>query len=269
MKFLIKQVVSNISFPFFRIAEDCFAGRELRVLVYHSIAEELDIDTMGLRVTPERFRAHMKHLRQWGYQVLDIKDIFNKADIAKKSVVLTFDDGYKDFLTSALPILEDFGYPATVFVTVEYLKGNASRQGTGYWENWDKMSWKELKTAASSDRITVGSHSLKHRRLTQLSQQELKEEVARSKEILEDELGIPVDFFAYPYGFYNQVCQNVAMGAGYKAAFTGRIGAVNIAFPYSLNRTEISRYDSEFLEFRKKINGSYDWLRYKYIFGRR
>ncbi len=133
----------------------------------------------------------------------------------------------------------------------------------------EALSWVELKALAKSRKITIGCHGLTHQRCNRLDYGELTRELVHSKEILETELGRRIDLFAYPHGLYNGICRRVLKEAGYKAAFTGRPGLVEYASnPYGLKRTEINRYDCSGSGFRKKINGSYDWLAVKSILDR-
>ena len=174
--------------------------RTIRVLLYHSIDKAIDTDTMGLRISPDDFRRQMRSLRHWGYDVVSIYNIFDKLpsrNSSKKKIILTFDDGYKDFMNNALPILEEFNYPATVFVSIEYLQQAKKETIPDYWNAWDKMSWDELKTIATNPKITFGSHGYHHSKMTEITKQDMTKEIKKSKLILEKELKRSIDFFCY------------------------------------------------------------------------
>jgi len=121
--------------------------------------------------------------------------------------LITFDDGLLNNYTHAYPILRDFGLKAYFFILVGKIGSN------GYM-NQEQI--KELKSYG----MVIGSHGLTHRILTQLSAGELEDEIKASKRALEDALGIEIDNFSVPRGFYNQKVMQLIKEAGYKAAFT-------------------------------------------------
>lgn len=270
VKYIIKKTVSNAISPFYRISESLNKSNNVRVLVYHSINEQDSKDRLGLRISRFDFLGQMQSLKEWGYEVLDIGSIFGKppsdTKIKRKSIILTFDDGYKDFIYNAIPILEEFGYPVTLFVTIEDLQGIKRKITDNYWDTWDKISWSELKSILRNNKVSIGSHGFSHTRFNQLTYNELRKEIVDSKKILENELGRPVDLFSYPHGTYNRICLKLLREAGYKAAFSGKPGLFSsLAKPHEINRTEISNHYSLPSEFRKRINGSYDWTALKNI----
>lgn len=271
IKLKIKKLISNPLFPLYRIKEEFINKGRVRVLAYHSIGNHVNTDVLGLRINQDDFRNQMQSLKDWNYEVIDMDTLFRELPFFKKSeksyIILTFDDGYKDFVTHVLPILKEYGYPVTLFVNIEYLEGIRPKKISGYWENWEKMSWSDLKAIKTNSQVKIGSHGYSHKRLNRLSNEELIKEIKFSKTILENELGERIDFFAYPHGVYNEACLVALKESGYKAAFTGKPGLFDsLSNIYEIKRTEISYYHSSRLEFRKKINGSYDWIAFKDIF---
>lgn len=268
-KVITKQIIANIFYPLYRLNEILNCHTDIRVLLYHSIDNKTCPDSMGLRIKPDDFRKQMQSLKDWGYRVVSIYSIFDKLSFTEqpeKKVILTFDDGFKDFVNHVYPILEKFNYPATIFIVIDYLQGIKKGTKNAYWDSWDKMDWDDLRTIATNPRITFGSHGYGHNKITDLDRQDMIREIKDSKLFLEKELGRDIDFFTYPYGFFNCQCQEIVKEAGYRAAFIGRPGRLNSsASIYSLKRTEISRFDSSAFEFRKKLTGAYDWLNLRYI----
>lgn len=260
----IKKTISNLFSPYYKFKETFINKSSVRILLYHSIGDHVNMDRLGLRVSREVFSNQMQSLKEWGYEIVDIDTIFRELPFLKMSkkkyIILTFDDGYKDFVTNALPILEEFHYPATLFVTIEYLQGIRKENTTNYWESWDKMNWADLKMLKRINQIRIGSHGYSHERLNRFNYDKILKEISFSKEILENELTDKVDFFAYPHGVYNEACLVALKESGYKAAFTGKPGLFDfLSNIYEINRTEISYYHSSSLEFYKRVNGSYDW----------
>ncbi len=217
------------------------------VLTYHRVGRPL---SSGDRVSMDekRFRSQMVWLKRLGFKTLSLKDLYSfiKGEFfpSSRSVVITFDDGYRDILHNALPVMGEFGFKGAIFA-VPGMKES----------RWDEresptvfplMGASELKLLLEKG-WDVGSHGLHHRNLKVLSDTELFEEIYRSKEILEEMLGISIDFFSYPYG---QVSRRVSLEvkrAGYKAAFTTRKGRVYRGDdPYFLKRITVGRHASSF-----------------------
>lgn len=127
------------------------------VFVYHS-------------VDAETFRRHLEHLARNGYRTLAIDEFWahmrNESTVPDKAVLLTFDDGRRTVRTEALPLLEEFGFQATVFVIPGYVPSTPSRDTAPPWRDEDPLlSWGELEELASSGRVQIQSHTLFHHRV--------------------------------------------------------------------------------------------------------
>ena len=189
------------------------------ILMYHSIS-----DAAGPTSIPaDLFAAQMQALSETGYHVVDLPDLVRwrrgEQSLPQKTAVITFDDGFKDFEEAAWPILEKHGFPAIVFVPTD-LPGGA--------ENWigannpsrPLMSWDDIRGLASRG-ASFGSHTRTHVNLTTLDSDALDEELCRSRQRLEEELGATAPAFAAPYGAVNEVVREkiaqhyeVAVGTG-------------------------------------------------------
>lgn len=127
-------------------------------------------------------------------------------------VVLTFDDGYKDFYTNAFPILKKYKFKSTIFIITDKVGQN------GY------MTWEDLSELSESGLVEIGSHSISHPDLSKTSESLQKEQLLKSKSEIETNLGIEVVSFCYPSGKYNETTLRLLPITGYKYAVTTRAG---------------------------------------------
>ena len=166
----------------------------------------------------EIFERYIRHLHFDGYNCISLSELSHYARYGrlfwKRTVVLTFDDGYEDFLTLAHPVLSHYGFSATVFVVTDLVGARSNWQGeTGS----PLLSWEQIKLLQKAG-VTFGSHTCSHPRLTSISEQQLWHELADSKKCLEDRLSEEVGYLAYPHGESNTRIQQVALEAGYDMA---------------------------------------------------
>ncbi|MDT0349821.1 polysaccharide deacetylase family protein [Pseudonocardia charpentierae] len=193
-------------------------GRRLvPVLTYHSVSDDPPGPIRRWSVTPARLRAHLTALRHAGFTGLTVTELLacyrGTRTLPERPVVLTFDDGYEDFLLEALPALTDAGFPSTLYASSGLLrdeKSAAQRPGR-------MLDWGQLGEVAAAG-VEIGAHSHTHRELDTLSRREAAWEVEHSGQRLRDELGLPVSTFAYPYGYSNRDVRAAVRDAGYDAA---------------------------------------------------
>jgi peptidoglycan/xylan/chitin deacetylase (PgdA/CDA1 family) len=141
--------------------------------------------------------------------------LHDHENVPERPVVITFDDGYADFHEVALPVLERHGFPATVFVSTGWID-DAGAEAAG--RPLDRMmSWRQIDEAAATG-IEFGGHSHSHPQLDQLPPPVLRDELGRSKSLLEDRLGAPVTTMAYPYGYSSARVRREVRSAGYTTA---------------------------------------------------
>jgi peptidoglycan/xylan/chitin deacetylase (PgdA/CDA1 family) len=161
------------------------------VLMYHAISPGPN----NLYVPPEELDEQLGHLAQLGYHTITLEqmyDHFTRGErLPEKPIVLTFDDGYADFYTNALPILQKHRMVATLFVITD-LVGQPNY-----------ITWEQAKEIARAG-IEIGSHTLTHPDLTTLDAKRLERELTESRKVLEERLGVRVPFFAYPAGRFNE-----------------------------------------------------------------
>ena len=225
-----------------------------RVLMYHSISQQGDGD--ALFTSPERFEAQMLHLKRHNLRGVSMRElcrVMNTGGDARGLVGLTFDDGYEDFLSTAVPTLEALGFSATVFVVAGML---------GEENTWEHRGGPRLRSRLldadgvreiSERGIEVGSHTVTHPRLSGLDPEMLAREVGDSRQFLGELVGTPVEGFSYPYGDIDGPAVRAARSAGYVYAV-----ATNKQIEYGIYdwpRTYVGERDSP-LRFGVKLRVS-------------
>jgi biofilm PGA synthesis lipoprotein PgaB len=192
------------------------AARTARVpiLMYHDILEEKEV---FFDVTVEEFADHLKRIDEAGLTPISFDQLYDHlrmgAPLPPKPVLLTFDDGYVGHYTHVYPLLKKYQYPAVFSLFTGKLDGDVVGRSTVTWEQAQEM--------AADPLITIAAHSVMHPRdLRELDDAALQHEVVASKQRLEAELGIPIRYFTYPEGKYDERVAAAVAEAGYDAALT-------------------------------------------------
>lgn len=222
-----------------------------RILTYHSVGNR----PHPMNVSPQSFREQVTWLADY-YPVIWMEDLLG----GKPGVAITFDDGYRDNLTNAAPILSELGLPATVFIVPGRVGGRLHHDGDA--PGAELMTWEEIKELRATG-FSVGSHSMTHARLSKLDPAAQRHEIVDSKDIIEDQLSEPVAGFAYPFGSaldYDAVSRELVQEAGYHYAASNKYGPMRTPCdPWELRRIWID--DTDDLEsFQAKIDGRLDAL---------
>lgn len=204
-------------------------------------------DILGIRVDKDKFLSQMEILRREGYVVMAIKDIISriseKKTLPDKSIAITFDDGYRDNIKNAAPILAEFSFRATFFVTLGYV-GRVKTSSGRSWQRWECMDQKDLKELPDSGH-DIGSHSVRHIDLTKLDEKERVRELRNSKKGIGELLGKDISLFSYPYGCFDDDLAMLAAGEGYALACTTISGYNDRdTDPFKLKRVEIASSDT-------------------------
>ena len=191
------------------------------ILMYHSVTDHPNSATRPLAVRPSAFESQMTYLKDRGFTPLTLADLVASqygtggAPAPKRPVVVTFDDGYADFHSEALPILARFGFPATVFLTSGWVS-DAGADAAG--RPLDRMlCWSQAREAVSCG-VEIAGHSHSHPQLDQLPEAALRQELRRNRALLEDKVGSLVATMAYPYGYSSARVRREVRKAGYWAA---------------------------------------------------
>jgi peptidoglycan/xylan/chitin deacetylase (PgdA/CDA1 family) len=191
------------------------------VLMYHSIAANSALRFQRFVVHPDEFRAQMAYLDDEGYRAMTAANLVvswsSGQPLPLRPVVLTFDDAFTDFYRTALPILREHGFRATLYVPTGYIGGTA-RWLTGCGEaDREVMSWQALQDIAAES-IEIATHSHTHPQMDRVSAAVLRDEVHRSRCLLEDSLAVSVEGFAYPFGYWNHAARAAVATEGFRYA---------------------------------------------------
>lgn len=191
-----------------------------------------------IAISEEAFEAQMDYLRARDYsalslgQAIDILD--GKREAPLRSVLLTFDDGYRDNVQVALPLMQKYGMRATLFVISAYV-GKTNRWNPKACYDAQHMTWHEMRFWLESG-CDIGGHSHRHLCMTRLSAEEVLQTVRLNKHLLQRRLGITPRAFAYPYGGFNPAVQDV-MRQHYELAFAVEDGSWDAPRErYAINR---------------------------------
>jgi len=224
-----------------------------RILTYHNVG----LSKHEMNVTPSDFGAQMEWLKK-NHSVIRLDQVPTQSE----GIAITFDDGYRDNLVNAAPILHALGLPATVFM-VAGLAGKLLRDDDS-GDAARLMTWDELREIESLG-ISIGSHTVTHCRLASVDAHRQRAEIVESKQILEETLGRPVAAFAYPYGSaldYTADTRQIVIDAGYTLAVSNQYGPnAPGADLWTLRRIWIDETDT-LASFRGKTGGELDALRW-------
>ena len=193
----------------------------LPILMYHRIASDIEGPLARYTVTPGSFEEQLDYLQAAGYRSISLDEwrvaVSAKRPLPGQAVMITFDDGYLDFLTNALPLLRRYGFAAAVFLVAERI-GETNRWD-GFAPQLPLLGWSDINRVPAES-VTFGSHTATHPALTGLSNSEIVNELARSRAVLQAGFGYPVSAFAYPYGDYDLSVAHLLGGSGYTFGLT-------------------------------------------------
>jgi peptidoglycan/xylan/chitin deacetylase (PgdA/CDA1 family) len=192
------------------------------ILLYHSIAERASPKFEPWTVTPGDFQAQMQYLSDRGYTALTVSELTNyilgnSQPIPSQPVVITFDDGFANFYSQALPTLAQFGYNATIYIATAYVMGTSrwlDPEGSG---DIPMLTWDQISALADQN-VEVGAHSHTHPQLDTLPSTQADQEIRISKSLLEDHLRRQIQSFAYPHGYHNPQVRRLIQAAGFTSA---------------------------------------------------
>ncbi len=226
----------------------------LAILYWHRVGPGVDV----FAVTPGAFRRACDEIERSGVRVVDLAELDQLALApGERAVALTFDDGYADLLAHAVPELERRGWPATVFVVPDVVAGSY-RFTDIYREDPGFITYDQMRDVERRTRVRFESHSLSHRDLPPLSEDEARREIVGSGELLAAELGRPARLFCYPRGYFGAREEALCGEAAYVAAVGTEYGVNRAPWDrYALRRTIFDGFDDRFV-MRARIAGLVD-----------
>ncbi|HWO43875.1 MAG TPA: polysaccharide deacetylase family protein [Candidatus Eisenbacteria bacterium] len=198
------------------------AGR-LAILTFHAI----DDQGSPISFPPELFRRAMGRLHAAGYKTLEPKALarcLSGEAFPERSFAVTFDDGYQSVYDQAFPVLQRYGFSATVFLATGENNGVPGGRRLPSMSGRTMLSWGEIREMQRCG-IEVGAHTQTHADLTRLSDARVEAEISGCRRIIEDALGAPPDSFAYPYGRYDVRVREIVR-RHFARAYSDRLGLV-------------------------------------------
>lgn len=261
-----------------RIRPHGHSERTLPVLMYHSISNdrEPEVSPYYRTVTsPNRFGDQMRWLAASGYRGVSLAEGLawldgaaptakerasrSRVPSARPPVALTIDDGFADFHASAFPRLKDAGFTATIYLATGFVDNGSLLHGRAC------LNWTQVRDL-QHEGMEIGSHTVTHPKLVDLRAAKVEHELRDSKAKIENEIGAPVNSFAYPYAFpqqnlsFVQSLREALRSTGYETCVTTEIGRVNRGDDrLRLKRLPINEEDDQAL-LEAKLMGAYDWL---------
>lgn len=277
-------------------------GQSVSILMYHGISGNPEPRTPAYyrtNTSPAQFRHQMRFLREKGYESVALDQAlqtFTSATVPpsapsvdrvqpfrhrQRGIVITFDDGFRSFYTEAFPVLQEFGFTATMFLPTAFIggvrqlfspRGGTRRpaegpQDSGGGAGSECLTWAEVLEMRSHG-IRFGSHTVTHPRLSGCAWEEIERELGDSRSELEQRLGEPITTFAYPYALpqhdvrFLKLFRELLVSVGYRCCVTTEIGRVKHGDdPYRLKRLPVNSADDPAL-FLAKLSGDYDWMKH-------
>jgi peptidoglycan/xylan/chitin deacetylase (PgdA/CDA1 family) len=215
------------------------AAQRPLILTYHSISD----GHSPLKIPPKLFAQQMEWLHA-NVRTVPLGELVAAVSARKtlpdRTVVLTFDDGFRDFYVAAAPVLRRLKLPATIFLPSGYCGRANAWPGQPAWvKEEDLLSWQEVSELAN-DGFSFGAHSVNHPNLTALPISVAEREIVASKVQIENHVGKPVEFFAYPYGRWNAAVREL-VGNHYRGACSTAAAAVGPnCDPLALPRADVN-----------------------------
>jgi len=218
-------------------------AKGLPVLMYHKVGvPPAGSKLKKLWVSVEQLRRQKEYLKRRGYAPLTLRRVAELLDagdaVPANAAVITFDDGYQNNLTEGLPVLREFGFPATIFVVVNAIGRDNFWHDPATETRVPMLTWDEVRALRDAG-WDIGSHTLNHPRLARLTPEDARKELEESHATLAREMGVPPVSFAHPYGngADDLPLRLLIQNAGYRTACTVHQGLADpVGAPLALRR---------------------------------
>ena len=232
------------------------------ILCYHGVTERSQrhpSDRYGLHIRADRFEAQLDYLRRH-YQVISLAEFVkacqNNVPLPDYSVVLTFDDGYRNFLTCALPRLAARNMHVSIFLITDRIQSDNQSPLNGWSESDDEqfLSWEEVKTLQQHG-VEIGSHTCSHRKLSEIVPVEAERELFASHQTIATRLSQATMPLAFPYGSYSEATIAMTRKLPYTCALTTDAGTNGHATDLFLLRRNLIGDDDDEALFAARLSG--------------
>lgn len=236
-------VRSVLGRPFGRLAEKVIAPKEVSlrvpILVYHyveDVTDERDTLRRSMATRPYFFEEQLRYLKNNGYVSITLSDLrralAGRAILPERPVVLTFDDGYRDFYTDAFPLLKKYQMKSINYIIVNHI----GRSGN--------LTESQIREMLESGLVEIGCHTLDHVYLPKEKLEEARRQIVECKKQLEGRFGVVVNHFAYPGGYLNDRVKSLVGEAGFETAADTVPGVVpSLDKVYNLRRLRVGNLD--------------------------
>ena len=228
------------------------------ILMYHSI----DDDNFELSVSRKNFYNQMKLLSHLGFSSINLDELFYTPNLNRK-IIITFDDGYKNNLTNALPILKKFKFKSTCYLVSNLIGSyNIWDENKKFYKKKELMNESDINEWLANDQF-IGSHSLNHYNLQLIEKNSQLNEIISSKKNIEDTFKVNIDSFSYPYGRYNKSLLELVK-SNYKFCITTSRSRLDLERHdrFRLPRVHVNK-NTSLLIFFLKIFTKYEDMNYK------
>jgi peptidoglycan/xylan/chitin deacetylase (PgdA/CDA1 family) len=214
------------------------------ILMYHLVAPALPRRFEKYTILTAEFEWQMEWLSRRGYSAVTMETLLamrqSSSGLPRRTVAITFDDGFAALMEHALPVLDRHGFLATFYLVAGFPENRAtwlSREGR---DALPLMTWEDARRLRESGH-TIGSHGLTHAKLAEVGEERSREELVRSRDVIGDRIGVVPAHLAYPHGSYDADVQRLAAETGYSSATTVEARRSSISDdPFALPRVPIN-----------------------------
>ena len=246
-------LLQNLLYPILFLVSKVASKHEVAVLLYHSV----DSNGAFHAIHPKEFMRQMEYLRK-NYSIVSLDEIRKFVEkgnsLPKKSVAITFDDGYYDNYLNVYPYLRKLKLPAAIFLTTGYCGKKTPLDGIPL----RMLGWNEIEEMSRYN-IIIGAHTMTHPNLQKISLEKAENEILGSKEEIEKKIGRDVNYFAYPLGLYNDEIADLVYCLGFRGAFGGKGLIRKGDKPFVLKRVPV--YSSvTFMMFKARLTRAIEWF---------
>lgn len=212
----------------FLVVASAACGGGVPILMYHSVLPAGHTDPLAM--TPEQLDAQLAYLGQAGFTTVSLHEVLEAEDghgsLPPHPIVLTFDDGYEEAIQTTLPLLQKRGQKATFFVVSGFTAADAAHRVHDRKSKRPYLVWNEVRALHAAG-MEIGSHTVTHGKLTDMTNAALWHEVLQSRLDLQAGLRAPIEFFSYPFTAQRFRVRNVVVHAGYRGAVVGARGGTD------------------------------------------